>query len=581
MLARASMRLADFLRLYPLRAPNIMWFLGAGASAAAGVPTAEEMVWDFKRSLYCSALRVPLASCSDLGDPSLRSILQKHFDSSGKFPAVGAAEEYAFYFEAAYPDAADRRRYIEGQIAKAHPSYGHLALAALLKLDKARIVWTVNFERTIEDAAFGLFRTTAKVTVVTLENAAVGRQALQEGRWPIILKPHGDFQSRHLKNTGTELQKQDEELRRLLVDSSTRQGLAVIGYSGRDFSVMDALTEAVDSKGSYPFGLFWFCRRGQLRPEAEALLEKAKSRGLDAHRIEIETFDETLGDILHQVPDVPEEIIEALRSTRPRLSDAPIPKPGNDWPVARTNAVPVISSPIVCRRIECNIGGAQEVEDAVMNANASVIATRRNVGVLAFGSDSEVRSVFEPFGITTFDLYSIEPKRLRYDSVERRLISEALVRGICRARPLIGERKKAARFLTVDPARESGVEFSGLRQLTDSITGAVPSVGLQWREAAEVRLEWRLGQLWFLLLPTVWVEATDDRSREAARAEFVRERTATRYNRVWNSLLDVWTEIISGGMEQGSFHCFGISDGIDAAFTLSRITAFSRPERRK
>lgn len=489
------MKLADFLRLYPLRAPNIMWFLGAGASAAAGVPTAEEMVWDFKRSLYCSALRVPLASCSDLGDPSLRSILPKHFDSSGKFPAAGAAEEYAFYFEAAYPDAADRRRYIESQIAKAQPSYGHLALAALLKLDKARMVWTVNFERTIEDAAVGLFRTTAKVTVVTPENAVVGRQALQEGRWPIILKPHGDFQSRRLKNTGAELQKQDGELRRLLVDSSTRQGLAVIGYSGRDLSVMDALAEAVDCNGSYPFGLFWFCRRGQLRPEARALLERAKSRGLDAHRIEIETFDETLGDILHQVPDIPDELMEALRSTRPRLSDAPIPRRGNGWPVARTNAVPVVSSPIVCRRIECNIGGAQEVEEAVAKANASVIATRRNVGVLAFGSDAEVRSVFEPFGITMFDLYSIEPKRLRYDSVERRLISEALLRAICRVRPLIGERKKSARFLTVDPAREHGVEFSGLRRLTETISGAVPGVALQWREAAEIRLEWRLGQL--------------------------------------------------------------------------------------
>src|ERR1700730_12689384 len=122
------MKVADFLRLYPLRAPNIMWFLGAGASASAGVPTAEEMVWDFKRSLYCSAVRVPLASCSDLGDPSLRSIVQKHFDANGNFPVLGSAEEYAFYFEAAYPDSADRRRYVENQIARAQPSYGHLAL---------------------------------------------------------------------------------------------------------------------------------------------------------------------------------------------------------------------------------------------------------------------------------------------------------------------------------------------------------------------------------------------------------------------------------------------------------------------
>jgi len=133
----------------------------------------------------------------------------------------------------------------------------------------------------------------------------------------------------------------------------------------------------------------------------------------------------------------------------------------------------------------------------------------------------------------------------------------------------------------VDPARESASELSGLRGLTQSVAGAVPRVELRWRESAEIRLESRLGKLWLLVSPTIWVEATEDRTKESARAEFVRERTATRYNRLWNSLLDAWTEVLTGGLEECSFHCFGISDGIDAAFTLSRITAFSRPEARK
>jgi hypothetical protein len=200
--------------------------------------------------------------------------------------------------------------------------------------------------------------------------------------------------------------------------------------------------------------------------------------------------------------------------------------------------------------------------------------------VLAFGSDAEVRRVFEPFGITMFDLYSIEPKRLRYDSAERRLISDALVKGICRVRPLLGERKRSTRFLTVDPARESLEELSRLRRLTKIVAGVVPGLGLHWREAAEVRLESRLGRLWLLVVPTIWMEATENRSKEAARAEFIRERTATRYNPTWNSLLDAWTEIITAGTEECNVSSFGMSDGVDAAFTLSKITAFSRPEAR-
>ena len=65
------MDIPEFLRLYQLRAPQIMWFLGAGASAAAGVPTAYHLTWEFKRTLYCAEQRVSIRSCADIGDPSL------------------------------------------------------------------------------------------------------------------------------------------------------------------------------------------------------------------------------------------------------------------------------------------------------------------------------------------------------------------------------------------------------------------------------------------------------------------------------------------------------------------------------
>ncbi len=42
----------DFARRFALRAANLMWLLGAGASASAGIPTAGDMVWEFKQRLY-------------------------------------------------------------------------------------------------------------------------------------------------------------------------------------------------------------------------------------------------------------------------------------------------------------------------------------------------------------------------------------------------------------------------------------------------------------------------------------------------------------------------------------------------
>jgi hypothetical protein len=251
-----------FLRAFQIRTARLSWFLDAGASAAAGIPTAGAMIWDFKRLLYCSAERKPIESCADLNDPVLRARLQRYFDASGEYPRQGADDEYAAYFEAAYPAEADRRRYLEAAVLRGSPSFGHLALAALMATDRVRVTWTTNFDRLPEDAASLAYGTSGRLTVATLETAEIALDALNEGRWPVLGKLHGDFQSRRLKNTTTELLAQDARLRRALVDSCRRFGLVIVGYSGRDASVMDALEEAIDGGHGYPSGLFWLHRPG-------------------------------------------------------------------------------------------------------------------------------------------------------------------------------------------------------------------------------------------------------------------------------------------------------------------------------
>jgi len=49
-----------------------MWLLGAGASAAAGIPTARDMIWEFKQQLYVSQKRVSPKTVSDLSNASIR-----------------------------------------------------------------------------------------------------------------------------------------------------------------------------------------------------------------------------------------------------------------------------------------------------------------------------------------------------------------------------------------------------------------------------------------------------------------------------------------------------------------------------
>lgn len=118
-----------FLRKFEQRASGLMWLLGAGASRASGIKTAGDMIWDFKSRLYRSDRKIPASAVSDLGDIQIRRLLQNFFDASATYPPLDAEQEYAHYFEATYPAAQDRRRYIDDMMRGAKPGYGHMALA--------------------------------------------------------------------------------------------------------------------------------------------------------------------------------------------------------------------------------------------------------------------------------------------------------------------------------------------------------------------------------------------------------------------------------------------------------------------
>lgn len=134
------MDVARFMRLFQMRATQVMWLLGAGASRTAGVKTAWDVIWDLKHKLYCSQKKLALSAITDLSDTVVQRKIQEHFDSLGSFPSAGAEDEYSAYFEAAYPSARDRRQYLDGIIEEANPSFGHRALALLMRENLIRSI---------------------------------------------------------------------------------------------------------------------------------------------------------------------------------------------------------------------------------------------------------------------------------------------------------------------------------------------------------------------------------------------------------------------------------------------------------
>jgi NAD-dependent SIR2 family protein deacetylase len=563
----------DFARRFSMRARNLMWLLGAGASASAGIPTAGDMVWEFKQQLFTSQRRVSPKAVADLSSPAIRTQLQGYIDSSENFPSAGAPTEYAALFEAVYPAERDRRAYLDAKMAGAKPSYGHLALATLMRSRLTRIVWTTNFDPLVADACAKVYDATGPLTAVALDAPDLAAQCIGEGRWPVEIKLHGDFRSRRLKNTGDELRHQDARLRQVLVDSCRRFGLVVAGYSGRDESVMDALDEALQHPGAFPAGLFWL-HRGEAPPLpcVAELLARAAEATVEAALVVVENFDEALRDLVRLATDIDTTALDAFAVERRRWSGAPIPQGNRGWPVVRLNALPVVQMPTVCRRVVCQVGGYTEVRNAIKQAGVDALVARTRAGVLAFGADADVRTAFESHGITDLDLHTIETKRLRYESGERGLLRDALTRAITRQRGLDAVRRRNTDLLA--PADPQDVVWAPLLRLAGSLSGTVSGhPELRWREGIGTRLDWADDRLWLLVEPrAVFDGITSD--NKAAAADFARERTVKRYNGPLNELIAFWADLLTD--DGGDLRALGIGDGVDAAFRLASDTGFSR-----
>ena len=530
----------DFCRRFSMRALNLMWFLGAGASASAGVPTARDMIWDFKRRLFISQRGAEQHEVADLSNALVRQKLQHHISSLPGMPEPESDDEYSVLFEAVFPSESDRRTYLQRQVSSAKPSYGHIALATLLKGRLARIVWETNFDSLMADACARVLGSTGTLTTGDLDTPDRALEAIQEGRWPVEVKLHGDFRSRNLKNISAELQSQDAKLGRTLIDSCRQFGLVVVGYSGRDDSVMRCLEKAVEEPTSFPAGLFWMLRGDDVpHTRVVGLLDKAVGKGIDAGLVAIANFDEILRDLIRatDVPDTDE--LDAFAQERPIRSPVPIIRGKTGNPVIRLNALPVVGAPTACRRIVCQIGGTADVREAIRRSGLDVIAARTQYGVLAFGSDVDIEEVFSGYGIEEFDTYTFDPGRLQFDSSERGLLKEALTRALVSYGDMVATKRGRTDLLA--PKDPGNAEWSDLKRVAGTLEGALEGhSGLRWKEGVGIRLDWAGDRLWMLFEPRLVFDGIDSSNRIAA-AQFGIRRTVKRYNQSLDQLLQVWS----------------------------------------
>ncbi len=599
--------LAAFARSFSQRAPRLAWFLGAGASAQSFVPTAEQLVDVLLRQIYCTERGVPVDSI-DLGDRHQRRRLHEIYSGQEGLSLDGDPSFYSEVFERAYASPQDRAAFIESQVREAAPNYGHQVLAALVAANSLRLVATTNFdpliERAINPLLDGQLLDGRQLDVADLDNPGRVARALSADRWPLLVKLHGDYRSDDLKNISTELQEQDEELRRTMTSALSRLGLVVVGYSGRDESIINMLQDVLALPTPFPAGLVWVKRpQDALLPSVADLLSNAQAAGVETSIVTASSFVD-LTTRIQQAMTLPTPVRQWLSARAPTLTrraETAVKGPTGTGPILQLNALPVEQLPSKARRLEwaANPVSIDSLREALRGPERNALVGLVSGTAAAFGQDSTLRAALVGAGVRVTDAYeSLDlgaDDSGEVDTQALGLVTDALVVGLARLRglrPVL--RRHRPHLLRVirpnDPALQPLNRACG-GPLRGEIHHRASGLRLPWAEAVSANLERRHGQWWLLLNPEIWTRreplpgdggAPPSHAELGAlldqRKEFIRERNAKRYNRQTGEILTAWMEILTGG-QRAEIRTFGLQGGagIDAGFVLDGRAATSLP----
>lgn len=602
---------SQFATTFCLRPQKFAWLLGAGASASAGIPTGYAMIQDFRKRLFCQLSGIS-QRVVDTNDPLWIERIDSVLSTRSELPSPGNPSEYGAAFEVVFPNPEDRRIYIEDAVKKGTPSYGHRVLGSLLSSQNIPCVFTTNFDQLVETASTVAGQLIpadrrAPLTVSAIDNVDRAQLCFRESRWPLLVKLHGDFQSVELKNTTDELRQQDTKLRSVLTAACSRFGLVVVGYSGRDASVMDALTEALEQPNPFPGGIYWTTQSTKtLLARVTEFLEKAEKTGVSVFLVESPTFDELSGDIIDGI-DIPDALLNHVNESRPTpiLKDAPLPTvEQRKFPVLQCSAVPVLSLPKKALCIEVNDEiTTVRARELVRESGVRALVASTGKRIAAFGSNNELVKAFSPVEGRLAGTIALHPEK---DSWARGLIYDALTKAVCQGKPLVPLLRRRGHTVIVaksspNESRERSEERKALlanlqNAYSTAIVGIVPEKSYTFSEGISIRLDFLAERWWCVFEPITYVdfprpdgekEISENNSTESVEvtfrrtnpvADWRRERWAARYNRVWSKVITAWADIISKSDDGGKIHSLGFEgEGLDAEFQISALTGWSRP----
>lgn len=262
--------------------------LGAGASITSGIQSAYDCIWEWKKDIYLSKNPHLAFQYKNIKTETVREAIQLWLDDEGTYPMLDSEEEYSYYAEKANPIAGDRQKYFQRLAEGKEPSIGYHLLCLMAEQGIVRSVWTTNFDSLIVKAAYK--RNLSPIEITLESEGRLYRTSTSKELLCIAL--HGDYKYGPMKNTSNELDNQSEIFIKALKNQLQTRSLVVFGYSGRDKTLMNALTQAYSERGA---GRLYWCGYGENIPEpVNNLINIAKKSDRDAFFVSTDGFDKTL-----------------------------------------------------------------------------------------------------------------------------------------------------------------------------------------------------------------------------------------------------------------------------------------------
>jgi len=408
-----------------------VFLLGAGTSISSGVKSADDCIWEWKKNIFVSKNPNLANQYKEYKSEAVKASIQKWLDNEGCYPPLNDPEEYSKYALLAHPIEAVRRKFFENICRDKEPYIGYKLLCLFAQVGMLRSVFTTNLDGLIVKSAYQSGITPIEVTLESSDR--IFRPSSKNELLSVAL--HGDFKYGPTKNTAQELDSQHD----IFVDALSRhlhdKHLIVMGYSGRDRSLMDALKRAYSQKGA---GLLFWCGYGdEIKPEVADLLTTARRAGRDAYFVSTDGFDSTMIHLSKNCLDNNQEFKAKVEENLKSVPDeARVNSPfsidvKHASTIIRSNLFP-LTYPKEVFQFEVNYQNHESPWDALneLTAISNVVAVPLKKMVYAFGTLTEIHSIFEKRLKSEIRRTPVYADELRSGSVFRSLYRKALIQTI-------------------------------------------------------------------------------------------------------------------------------------------------------